>query len=227
MYSIIIPAYNEEEALRDLVNRALASNPDAEVILVDDGSADGTWDVMNTLAENERVRAFRHETNTGKAHALRTGYLKANFETIVTIDADMSYPPESIPVLVSTFDQGFDMVIGSRFLNGIPKETSLVRSMANIVGALIASAVLSRRITDLTTGLRVLNRRVAFMEMKADNLDYEAELTSRVISRKMKYAEVPIAIEPRVGKSKLKFFQNCYLFMKAVFVGKFSLKTQD
>ncbi|MFC2164478.1 glycosyltransferase family 2 protein [Acidobacteriota bacterium] len=222
MYSIIIPAYNEEEALRDLVNRALASNPGAEVILVDDGSADGTWDIMKSLADKDRVRAFKHKTNKGKAHALKTGYLNAKAEAIVTIDADMSYPPECIPGLVSMFDLGYDMVIGSRFLNGIPKETSLIRSLANIIGALIASAVLNRRITDLTTGLRVFNKRVAFLEMKANNLDYEAELTSRVISNKMQYTEVPIAIEPRVGKSKLKFFQNCYLFIRAVFVGKFS-----
>jgi glycosyltransferase involved in cell wall biosynthesis len=177
---------------------------------------------MKTLTDKDRVRAFKHKTNKGKTHALRTGYLNARTETIVTIDADMSYPPENIPGLVSTFDQGYDMVIGSRFLRGIPKETSLIRSLANIIGALIASAVLNRRITDLTTGLRVFNRRVAFLEMKANNLDYEAELTSRVISNKMQYTEVPIAIESRVGKSKLKFFQNCYLFMKAVFVGKFS-----
>ena len=194
----------------------------AAPIPFDDGSADGTWDIMNSMADEERVRAFKHRANQGKAHALRTGYLNARTETIVTIDADMSYPPESIPGLVDTFDQGYDLVVGSRFLNGIPKETSLIRSLANIIGALIASAVLNRRITDLTTGLRVFNRRVAFLEMRADNLDYEAELTSRVISNKMQYAEVPIAIQPRVGKSKLKFFQNCYLFMKAVFVGKFS-----
>lgn len=227
MYSIVIPAYNEEEALRELVKRTLASNPDAEVILVDDGSADSTWTIMNALAGMERVRAFKHQTNQGKAHALRSGYKNAKAKTIVTIDADMSYPPESIPNLVSTFDQGYDMVIGSRFLNGIPKETSLLRSMANIIGALIASAVLNRRITDLTTGLRVFNRRVAFLEIKANNLDYEAELTSRVISNKMKYAEVPIVIEPRVGKSKLKLVQNCYLFMRAVFVGRFSHKAQS
>ena len=222
MYSIVIPAYNEEEALRELVDRILKSNTDAEVILVDDGSSDDTWEIMNALAEKERIRAFKHQVNQGKAHALRTGYLNARTETIVTIDADMSYPPESIPSLVSTFNQGYDMVVGSRFLNGIPKETSLIRSMANTIGAPIASAVLNRRITDLTTGLRVFNKKVAFLDMKATNLDYEAELTSRVISNKMLYAEVPIAIEPRVGKSKLKFFQNCYLFMKAVFVGRFS-----
>lgn len=222
MYSIVIPAYNEEEALCDLVNRALEANPEAEIILVDDGSVDGTWDIMKTLADHDRVRAFKHRANKGKAHALKTGYVNARAETIVTIDADMSYPPESIPGLVSMFDRGYDMVIGSRFLNGIPKKTSLIRSLANIIGALIASAVLGRRVTDLTTGLRVFNKKVAFLEMKANNLDYEAELTSRVISNKMQYAEAPISIEPRVGKSKLKFFQNCYLFMRAVFVGKFS-----
>jgi dolichol-phosphate mannosyltransferase len=225
MYSIVIPAYNEEEALYDVVTRTLASNPGAELILVDDGSSDGTWSIMKTLADEDRVRAFSHQTNRGKTQALKTGYQEARTETIVTIDADMSYPPESIPSLVFTFDQGYDMVVGSRFLNGIPKATSLIRSFANITGARIASAVLKRRVTDLTTGLRVFNKRVASLEMKASNLDYEAELTSRVISNGMRYAEVPIAIEQRVGKSKLKFFQNCYLFMKAVFVGKYSHKT--
>jgi len=227
MYSIVIPAFNEEEALSELVDRTLASNPDAEIILVDDGSVDGTWAIMSALADDSRVRAFRHQTNKGKTQALKTGYLNANTETLVTIDADMSYPPECIPRLVATFDQGYDMVIGSRLLNGIPKETSLVRSFANIIGALIASVVLNRRITDLTTGLRVFNTRVGSLEMKARNLDYEAELTSRVIANKMRYAEVAIAIEPRIGKSKLKLFQNCYLFMKAVFVGKYSQKVDS
>jgi len=222
MYSIVIPAYNEEKALREVVIRTLASNPGAGLILVDDGSSDRTWDIMRAFADDPRVRIFKHKTNRGKAHALKTGYVNARTETIATIDADMSYPPERIPDLVATFEQGYDMVVGSRFLNGIPGKISLVRSLANITGALIASVVLKRRITDLTSGLRVFNRRVAFLETKASNLEYEAELTSRVISNKMHYAEVSIAVEKRVGKSKLKVFKYCYLFMKAVFVGKYS-----
>lgn len=222
MYSIVIPAFNEEKALGNVVTRTLACNPEAELILVDDGSSDGTWQVMKTLSEKDRVRIFKHQTNRGKAHALKTGYVNAGTEIIATIDADLSYPPERIPDMVAVFEQGYDMVVGSRFLSGIPRRMSLVRSLANIAGALIASVVLKKRITDLTTGLRVFNRRVAFLETKANNLDYEAELTSRVVSRGWRYLEVPIAAEHRVGKSKLKFFTNCYLFMKAVFVGKYS-----
>jgi hypothetical protein len=82
--------------------------------------------------------------------------------------------------------------------------------------------ILHRRVTDLSSGLRVINKKVAFLEVKAHNLEYEAELTSRVISNRMSYAEVPIAVGKRVGSSKLKFVQNCYLFMKAVIVGKYS-----
>lgn len=221
MYSIVIPAYNEEGAIRDLVERTAASNPDAELILVDDGSRDGTWRIMEAFSGDGRIKAFKHRVNMGKAHALKTGYINAGSETIVTIDADLSYAPEDIPALVAKFNQGYDMVIGSRFTRGIPRELSLVRCLANIAGSFIAGLILQRRVTDLTTGLRVFNRRVAFMDVKARNLEYEAELTSRVITNRMQYAEVPVAVEKRVGKSKLKFLKNCYLFLKAVFVGKF------
>jgi len=221
MYSIVIPAYDEEAAIRDVVARTVAGNPDAEVILVDDGSRDGTWAIMQDLSADGRIRAFRHCSNRGKACALKTGYVSAVSGTIATIDADLSYAPEEIPGLVAKFEEGYDMVVGSRFLGGIPRELSRIRVFANIVGSFLASLILQRRVTDLTSGLRVFNRRVAFMEVKARNLEYEAELTSRVIRNKMQYAEVSVCVGRRVGRSKLKLLKNCYLFMKAVFVGRF------
>jgi glycosyltransferase involved in cell wall biosynthesis len=220
--SVVIPAFNEERAIENAVQRTLESIPDAELILVDDGSTDGTWQRMSTLLAHSNVKAFRHVKNRGKAHALRTGYLHASTNTIVTIDADLTYQPESIPSLVEKFDQGYDMVVGTRFKKGLPKNANFFKSVANITGSLIASLILQKRITDLSSGLRVINKKVAFLEMKARNLEYEAELTSRVITNRMTYTEVPITVERRVGSSKLKFVQNCYLFMKAVFVGKYS-----
>jgi glycosyltransferase involved in cell wall biosynthesis len=172
------------------------------------------------------VKAFRHVKNRGKAHALKTGYIHASTDTIATIDADLTYRPESIPTLIEKFEQGYDMVIGTRFKNGFPKNASFFKSLANVTGSLIASVLLHRRITDLSSGLRVLNKKVAFLEVKAHNLEYEAELTSRVITKKLSYAEVPITVRKRVGSSKLKFVQNCYLFMKALIVGKYSSKKE-
>jgi glycosyltransferase involved in cell wall biosynthesis len=220
--SIIIPAFNEEGAIERVVKRSLESNPDSELILVDDGSTDGTWQLMEELMVNMGVKAFRHEKNRGKAHALKTGYVHASTGTIVTIDADLTYQPESIPGMIEKFNQGYDMVAGTRFKNGLPKNASFFKSLANITGSLIASAILHRRITDLSNRLRVISKKVAALEVKARNLEYEAELTSRVITNRMRYAEVPITVEKRMGSSKLKFVRNCYLFMKAVIVGKYS-----
>lgn len=220
--SIVIPAYNEEEAIGDTVKRTLVSNPEAELILVDDGSTDRTWNIMGGFVDGCRVRAFRHKNNRGKAHALKTGFLQASTDVIVTIDADLTYQPENIPCLIERFNQGYDMVIGTRFKRGFPKNASFFKSLANVAGSWIASVILHQSITDLSSGLRVFNKKVAFLEVKADNLEYEAELTSRVITNGMQYAEVAIPVGRRVGSSKLKFIQNCYLFMKAVIVGKYS-----
>jgi glycosyltransferase involved in cell wall biosynthesis len=220
--SIVIPAFNEEAAIKNTVNRALESNPEAELILVDDGSTDGTWALMEELKICRDVRAFRHIKNRGKAHALKTGYLHATTNAIVTIDADLTYQPESIPSLIEKFGQGYDMVVGTRFKNGFPKNASVLKSLANVTGSFIASLILHKRITDLSSGLRVINKKVAFLEVKAHNLEYEAELTSRVITNRMLYAEVPITVGERVGDSKLRFIKNCYLFMRAVIIGKYS-----
>jgi glycosyltransferase involved in cell wall biosynthesis len=220
--SIVIPAFNEEAAIKETVKRALESNPEAELILVDDGSTDGTWHHMEEFMVGGAAKAFRHIKNRGKAHALKTGYLHATTDAIVTIDADLTYQPESIPSLIEKFSQGYDMVVGTRFKKGFPKNANFLKSLANITGSCIASMILHKRITDLSSGLRVINKKVAFLEVRARNLEYEAELTSRVITNKMQYAEVPITVERRVGSSKLKFVQNCYLFMKAVIIGKYS-----
>lgn len=221
-YSIVIPAFNEGAAIVEAVQRTLESNPEAELILVDDGSKDKTWPLMNRLMDGKDVRAFQHAKNEGKAYALKTGYLHALTDTIVTIDADLTYKPESIPALVEKFNQGYDMVVGTRFKKGLPKNANFLKSLANITGSLIASVILRKRITDLSSGLRVINKKVAFLEVKARNLEYEAELTSRVITNRMLYAEFPITVERRLGSSKLKFVQNCYLFMKAVILGKYT-----
>jgi len=220
-YSIIIPAYNEEEGVKETVLRAYKSNPEAEIIVVDDGSTDKTWTIINSL-KKDRIRVYKHKKNMGKAHALQTGYSHAKTGVLVTIDADRTYLPEEIPGLVEEFvKKSYDMLVGTRFKKGFPKKASLLRSLANIAGSAAASIVLMKRVTDLTSGLRVMNRKVSGIKVKARNLEYEAEITSRVVSKKLKYGESPINVEEREGKSKLNFVKNCCLFLRAIFAGKF------
>lgn len=219
-YSIIIPAYNEEEGLEKTYKRVKKTNPDSEIILVNDGSTDNTWKIMKKLSKKKNTQIFQHEKNKGKAHALKLGYEKAKNKILVNIDSDCTYPPEEIPKLVKKLQkENYDMVIGSRFMKGFPKDYSWKRAIANMIGAFITSIILMHKITDVTTGLRAFNKKVASLPTRAQNLDYESELTARVISSGMKYGEVPIRTEQRFGMSKLHFLESCWTFLKGVLRG--------
>lgn len=219
-YSIIIPAYNEEKGIREVIERCKrACGRNAEIIVVDDGSADRTSDI----AKKTLVRVIRHEKNRGKAAALKTGFDAAKNDVLVTIDADCTYPPEEIPNLIRTMEnEKSDVVVGSRFKNGIPKALPLHRGLANFFGALFTSVLLSRKVTDVTTGLRAFKRNVIKnTPIVAKGLDFEAEFTARAITKGYHYKEVPISFEEREGVSSLRFFRHIYMFTRAVLRGKF------
>lgn len=216
--SIIVPALNEEEGIEEVIGRCLAvcSKVD-EVIVVDDGSTDRT----SLVAKKMNVRVLRHKVNRGKAFALRTGFDSAKNDILVTIDADCTYPPEAIPEMIKALKSA-DLVVGSRFKKGIPRGLPIYRAIANIVGAMVTSIILGRRLTDVTTGLRVFRKEVIEnCPIKAKGLDFEAEFTARAITKGYRYAEVPIVAEERMGQSSLRFFRHMYLFFVAVIRGRF------
>lgn len=217
-FSIIIPALNEEKGIGEVIRRcrAICSEGD-EIVVVDDGSTDRTY----SIAKNYGVRVLKHKVNKGKAFALRTGFDAAKNDVLVTIDADCTYPPEAIPLMIDALKDA-DLVVGSRFKCGIPKELPFYRAIANIIGAKITSIILSRRVSDVTTGLRVFRKKViANCPVKAKGLDFEAEFTARAITKGYRYAEVSIVTGERVGQSSLRFFRHIYLFSVAVLRGRF------
>ena len=165
---------------------------------------------------------IKHKVNKGKAFALKTGFNAAKNDIVATIDADCTYPPEEIKKLLKEIENA-DIVIGSRFMNGIPKEIPLYRGLANKIGALITTILAWKRVTDVTTGLRIFNKNILnTCEIKARGLDFEAEFTMRAIKKNYKYKEVPIRIEERKGASKLNFSRDCLLFFVAVLRGRFT-----
>ena len=217
-FSIIVPALNEESGIEEVIRRcqAVCSKND-EIIVVDDGSTDKT----SLVAKKMNVRVIRHKVNKGKAFALMTGFRAAKNDVLVTIDGDCTYPPEAIPEMIEVL-KGADLVVGSRFKGGIPKGLPVYRAIANIVGAEVTSIILSRRLTDVTTGLRVFRKEVIEnCHIKAKGLDFEAEFTARAITKGYRYAEVPIVAEERKGQSSLRFFRHMYLFFVAVVRGRF------
>ena len=217
--SIIIPAYNEEDAIEEVIRRVkFISSPNDEILVIDDGSKDNTY----KLAKKTKVKIIKHKVNKGKAFALKTGFNAAKNDIVATIDADCTYPPEEIKKLLKEIENA-DIVIGSRFMNGIPKEIPLYRGLANKIGALITTILAWKRVTDVTTGLRIFNKNILnTCEIKARGLDFEAEFTMRAIKKNYKYKEVPIRIEERKGASKLNFSRDCLLFFVAVLRGRFT-----
>ena len=221
-FSVIIPAYNEEENILNTVEdvkkvvRELDKN--AEIIVVDDGSEDKTYDILKKI---NGIKLIKQETNKGKTTALLTGIKESKYNNILTLDGDGQHPARYIPNLIGQLEN-YDIVVGSRFLEGFSKDAPMSRTMSNILGAKIASVILGEKITDVSCGMRALNKQLLdSINIKAKNLDFEAELTSRAIANNFKYCEVPITVNERLGNSKLQYINDNYRFLRAILRGKF------
>jgi len=219
--SIIIPAYNEENSIKEIIVRTKKIVPHAEIIVVDDGSTDKT----GAIAKKTGVKVISYEPNRGKIFALKTGYEKASGETIATIDSDCSYPPEELPKLINALGNA-DMVVGSRFAKGFAQGLPWFRNLANILGALAVSVLVFQRVTDATSGMRVFKKELTKLPIEKKispkgGLEYEVMFTTRAIRAGYKYKEVPIKFEERRGKSKLKFFRDMLRFFLAALRARF------
>ena len=217
--SIIIPAYNEEKGIKEVINRCkkICSSGD-EIIVVSDGSSDNT---AKFAKKTGKARVISYKNNKGKAGALQIGFNAAKNDILVTIDADCTYPPEDIPKLVNLLNNA-DLVVGTRFKRQWPRDMPKHRIIANKLGALVTSVILARKVTDVTTGMRAFRKKILKgLNIRAKGLDFEAEFTAKVITRGYKYAEVKIVAEEREGSSSLRFFRDIWRFFIAVLRGKF------
>lgn len=216
--SIIIPAYNEESGIQEVVERCkkVLQSGD-EIIVVDDGSRDKTFEIASKLG----IKVIKHEQNKGKVGALYTGFAAAKNDVLITIDADNTYPPELIPEMMDSMGEN-DMVVGTRFRKMWPKSLPFHRVAANKIGALIASVILMKKLTDVTTGFRGFRKSmINDLKIYAKGLDFEAELTAKAITKGYKYKEIPIAVEERRGVSSLHFFKHMWQFFIAILRGRF------
>lgn len=221
LLSIVIPAYNEERGIAEILTRVLAQQDalheqgaDLEVIVVDDGSKDGT---SAEIQKFPTVRLLRHPTNYGYGAALKTGFHAANGQWLAFLDADGTYPPESFSALLKrAMDVDADIVIGSRML-GHESEMPLVRRVGNTIFAALISIVGARKISDSASGMRVFKQRVLVeLYPLPDGLDFTPAMSTRAIHEGLTMVEQPITYRERVGASKLNPLSDGLRFFRSI-----------
>ncbi|MBN2387169.1 MAG: glycosyltransferase family 2 protein [Anaerolineales bacterium] len=197
--SVIIPVYNEVKTIEEIVRRVQITGLADEILIIDDGSSDGTRDLLAHLDGQATVRVALHEKNRGKGAAVRTGIAAATGEVLLIQDADLEYDPREYPNLLQPIVEGLaDVVYGSRFLGGPHRAILFWNMVANKLLTLMTNILYNTILTDMETGYKVFKREVVIdMPLHARRFDFEPEFTAKVLKRKCRIYEVPIAFHPR------------------------------
>lgn len=223
--SVIIPVYNEAESIGTILKRVQNTGLASEIIVVDDGSADGTREALAKLEGKDNVRVILHEKNQGKGAAVRTGLNAAKGEILLIQDADLEYDPRDYPALLKPLEEGIaDVVYGSRFLGGPRRVVMFWHMVANHLLTFMTNILYDTILSDMETGYKVFRRKVIEgMPLHAKRFDFEPEFTAKVLKRHYRIYEVPISFNPRdysQGKKiKLKdAFEAVWTLLKYRFV---------
>jgi len=197
--SIVIPVYNEADHIREILKRVRKSGLAWEIIVVDDGSQDGTRQILHRLNGRQRLRVIFHERNQGKGAAVRTGLRAARGDVILIQDADLEYNPNDYPTLLQPLKEGLaDVVYGSRFLGGPRRATMFWHMVANKLLTFMTNLLYDTILSDMETGYKVFRREVVEgMNLRANRFDFEPEFTAKVLKRHYRIFEVPISFNPR------------------------------
>lgn len=217
-FAIVIPCFNEELAIRSTIDELLehVRADNFEILIVDDGSSDGTADILKALEqEHSLVRVITHDSNRGYGAALKTGIRAARSELIVITDADGTYPNERIPELVEEC-QEYDMVVGSR--TGANVTYSKIRSIPKYFMRKWVSWLASQDVPDINSGLRVFRKAIAerFFGVLSDKFSFTITITLAMLTNYRRVKFVPIDYKSRVGKSKIKPIQDTLRFASLI-----------
>ncbi|HOT49577.1 MAG TPA: glycosyltransferase family 2 protein [Candidatus Hydrogenedentes bacterium] len=198
---VIIPAYNEEETIAQVIENVRRDAPGCDVLVVDDGSSDGTPDVVTNTGGAALVRL---PFNLGIGGAMQTGYryaLRNGYDIAVQCDADGQHPPRRIPDLVRHVEEGAaDLLIGSRYVADTAYAPSLTRRIGKSLMSRLVDTLIGGGITDTTSGFRAANRKVIALFAKDYPDDYpEAEALIMLYKNGLKAAEMPVDMLPRQG----------------------------
>lgn len=197
--SIVMPVFNEEATVREVLARVAALPLDKQIIVVDDCSTDGTRRLLEPLSGAEELHVIYKPRNEGKGAALRTGFAAASGDVIVVQDADLEYDPCDIPRLLEPIVRGeADVVYGSRFLHEKPQDRSLLHRLGNAVLTRASNLLTGLPLTDMETCYKAFRREaLEGLTIQQNRFGFEPEVTARLARRGCRIVERPISYHAR------------------------------
>jgi glycosyltransferase involved in cell wall biosynthesis len=197
--SSVIPVFNEKQTIEEIVRRVKAVNIVNEIVIVDDGSTDGTREILASYKDDPIVKVFLHEKNKGKGAAVRTGILSATGDVLIIQDADLEYDPRDYPALMKPIEEGIaEVVYGSRFLGGARRPILYWNMVANKILTFITNILYNNILSDMETGYKVFYRKTVLdIPLNSHGFEFEPEFTAKILKRKIRIFEVPITFNPR------------------------------
>lgn len=221
--SIIIPAYNEEKGLTEVLEELVGVFPDdpgVEILVVDDGSEDSTAEKARECKEKHRdwpgtLQVVRHDTNRGYGASLKTGIAAASHEVIVMTDADGTYPASAIPDLVRAVDTA-DMAVGAR--TGAEVRIPLLRRPAKYLLNRLADYLTGQKIPDLNSGLRAVRKQAVERDLRIlpDGFSFTTTITMALLTRNARVQFLPIDYRARKGRSKIRPIRDTLNFLSLI-----------
>ena len=211
MVSVIIPAFNEEQTIGQVLAALRALPLEKQIIVVNDGSTDGTYTVLQELRATYELTVVQCQENRGKGFAIRSGLPHVKGEVVVIQDADMELDPADIPELVKPLEtKNVQVVYGSRFLNG-RGNASLQNFIANRILAIYTNLLYGCRITDESTGYKAFSTElITRLALTCEGFEFCPEVTAKILRAGYRIYEVPVSYVPRTKKQgkKLRFWSD-------------------
>ena len=197
--TVLIPAYNEAKTIREIISRVQKTGLVHEILVVDDGSTDGTREILQELARKGEIRLVCHDHNQGKGAAIRTGIQTAQGEVAIIQDSDLEYDPRDYPALLAPIQEGIaDVVYGSRFLGGARRPIFFWNMVANRLLTFLTNILYNNILSDMETGYKVFRReKVIDIPLHSRRFEFEPEFTAKILKRHIRIYEVPISFNPR------------------------------